>query len=445
MHSLLKENTGFRKAAECGEAFLQGTFQLVDSQISVEEYQQVLLPAINRRDDAKNHCKTVFKKVTNSLHSTMQAPPLPVLEKEISDAEELLQLLIQERNCCYQSHTVYVKYRSIVPISMFYEYLVSERCYSLKGPGGCYNLYEEELRYKRITDDFKKIVNAPEKIKENQYHLYQPLCEAKEQLALLCKAMGTVLVGTDQSNEDSDPKAAQKAEKRIAEYEKIRTEFYLKTASVVSELIQEREEAEKAKKRKEEEERLARELRAKKEQEEKEEKARKRKQAAEERKLQEEKQREAEEKQLKVQQQREEEDRIILAKKISLQIDSSKATVTQADLDNIDRTPVEVEEAQKIITNSLVYLSLMQKDQAPDSQRYLLFFVSETGSRISDERMMEAKAIGETTRLAFELKSEGGFSPKQRYYLMVADFDNFSLLGKIEFKINIAFSNDFGF
>jgi hypothetical protein len=57
----------------------------------------------------------------------------------ITQTEEALERL-------YQKDIIYIKYREFVVITSFYEYIASERCDSLGGRDGAYNLYEMELR-----------------------------------------------------------------------------------------------------------------------------------------------------------------------------------------------------------------------------------------------------------------------------------------------------------
>lgn len=53
---------------------------------------------------------------------------------------------------------LYPKYRNIVPVSMFIDYLASHRCEKLEGHEGAYNLYENELRLNSIITNQKIII-----------------------------------------------------------------------------------------------------------------------------------------------------------------------------------------------------------------------------------------------------------------------------------------------
>ena len=437
-------DASFRKVAAMGEAFLQSSFGVADSVSKSSEYEQLIKPTLKKYDAIKKSCEAKADHLEGNPEAVEEASEMSLVEEEIKQAETLLNALVRERFICYQSGTVYVKYRNIVPISMFYEYLVSERCYGLKGSGGCYNLYEEELRYKRISDDLKAIIADPEKVKANQRHLYEPVCEMKEQLPQIRVAMGKALECIKTQGNNSDPKVTRKKEKLLSDYDAIRSEYYRQAKSIVSDLVTEREEVEAARKKQEEEARIKQELALQKEREEAEERERKRKKASEDRRIYEQKQRELEEKQQQEQARREEEDRIIQAQKQAFRASVGSATSPIINPENAEDPPVDVESSKRVITNSIASLTLVQRFQTPECEKYLLYFVSDTGERISDERILGKKDTGKETKLAFELKTTEGFSPRKKYYLLIVDFENNTLLGRIEFKINISFANDFG-
>lgn len=92
-----------------------------------------------------------------------------LLEKK-SQAEEYLKKI-------YSADIIYPKYRNFVAVVTIYEYFVSGRCASLTGYEGAYNLYESELRQKIIIDSLNNVMQSLEQIKQNQYMLYQGICD----------------------------------------------------------------------------------------------------------------------------------------------------------------------------------------------------------------------------------------------------------------------------
>lgn len=70
---------------------------------------------------------------------------------------------------------VHPKYRDIVPICQFIDYLDTKRCWSLIGADGCYNKYEEELRQNLIISKLESIEYHLERIEDNQQVLARTL------------------------------------------------------------------------------------------------------------------------------------------------------------------------------------------------------------------------------------------------------------------------------
>ena len=59
--------------------------------------------------------------------------------------------------------------------------------------------------------------------------------------------------------------------------------------------------------------------------------------------------------------------------------------------------------------------------------------------------MLNQKDVNGVTDVSFELKSSNGFDSKETYYLAIFDFVRGDLIGALQYKINIAFANDFDF
>lgn len=80
-------------------------------------------------------------------------------------------------NALYDRNIVYPKYRNLVPVCMFYEYLDSRRCTELEGHEGAINLYESELRLNRIIGKLDAVISRLDDIGNNQMVLYQAISE----------------------------------------------------------------------------------------------------------------------------------------------------------------------------------------------------------------------------------------------------------------------------
>lgn len=108
-----------------------------------------------------------------------------VLNNSIAQTEKLLREY-------YDFNVIYPKYRNIVAISSFYEYLESGRCSSLEGHEGAYNIYESELRANLIIAKLDTIIEQLESIRENQYMLYSAIQESKQSSEKIIKMLESI-------------------------------------------------------------------------------------------------------------------------------------------------------------------------------------------------------------------------------------------------------------
>ena len=105
-----------------------------------------------------------------------------MMDQELENAEHLLRSMYQSRNELYSFNVIFGKYQNPVALSTFYEYLMAGRCTSLEGADGAYNIYEQEIRADRIIDQLGEVITQLEKIKSNQYMIYQELCTVNQNL-----------------------------------------------------------------------------------------------------------------------------------------------------------------------------------------------------------------------------------------------------------------------
>lgn len=89
----------------------------------------------------------------------------------------------------YSVGIVYIKYRSIIPVTMFCEYLESGRCESLEGPDGMYNLYESELRLNLIIGELQKVRNVLGRISAQIGSVSAELSKMRDNQYLLCRSL----------------------------------------------------------------------------------------------------------------------------------------------------------------------------------------------------------------------------------------------------------------
>lgn len=150
----IKIQEGQKKLTEAQDAYLKDLEHYADQ---CEQYEQNFEEEcrIYNEDYLPKH-QNVIDRV-NDLYEDLD-------EKITTSLEEL-----------YDMNVIFPKYRNLVAITSINEYLMSGRCYELEGPDGAYNLYETELRQNLIINKLSDIVDNLEKIRDNQYSLYEVL------------------------------------------------------------------------------------------------------------------------------------------------------------------------------------------------------------------------------------------------------------------------------
>lgn len=121
----------------------------------------------------------------------------------------------------------------------------------------------------------------------------------------------------------------------------------------------------------------------------------------------------------------------------------SKSKVLQQLLEQVNDSPI-LDMDENLLTNNLISRNFLQTKEIEGCVEYKLYFVDSLGEIISEVKYMVQKTKGEQTKLVFELNG-ANFDAKKAYYLLIKNKETDELLGKLQYKINIAFTNDFGF
>jgi hypothetical protein len=107
------------------------------------------------------------------------------MEKSISDVALAMSKVAQHKPAVqrmlaafYDLNIIYPKYRNLVAVSTFCEYLESGRRTAADWPGRIYDLYEEELRANTIINRLDVIVSQLDRIRGTQYLLYESIQES---------------------------------------------------------------------------------------------------------------------------------------------------------------------------------------------------------------------------------------------------------------------------
>lgn len=95
---------------------------------------------------------------------------------------------------------LYPKYRRIVPVCAFCEYLEAGRCDSLTGPNGAYNIYENEVLMKRIIEKLDDVIARLDDINYNQQLIAQELRRGRSQISQILQSVDNSVQNIQQSS-----------------------------------------------------------------------------------------------------------------------------------------------------------------------------------------------------------------------------------------------------
>lgn len=140
---------------------------------------------INRGMRADN-ARALQRQTRNRQLSAM----LPKLRAEQNEMQKLYNLTCNTLKKCYDIDIIPVKYRSLVPVCMFYDYLLNKQTYSLErnpqtADEGAINMYEKECILKSILFKMDQILDRLNEISANQAVLYNAISEGNRQTSEL--------------------------------------------------------------------------------------------------------------------------------------------------------------------------------------------------------------------------------------------------------------------
>ena len=95
-----------------------------------------------------------------------------IIDDRISNVKKDLKDVEKTMSQYYDLDVIYPKYRNLVALTTFIEYLESGRCKSLYGYTGCYNVYEQELRQNTIIGKLDQVLVQLDQIKKVQFATY---------------------------------------------------------------------------------------------------------------------------------------------------------------------------------------------------------------------------------------------------------------------------------
>lgn len=158
-----------------------------EKNIKIAEYSEKIPQYETEIETERNELKVLNKQKTTASPRLLAIRN--IIDSEIVLIEESLRNSYKCRNDLYSYNIVFEKYRNLVALSTFYEYLMAGRCESLEGATGAYNIYENEIRLDTIITQLEEIKAKLEDIKQNQYMIYKTLQSISASLHSLSSSM----------------------------------------------------------------------------------------------------------------------------------------------------------------------------------------------------------------------------------------------------------------
>ncbi len=115
------------------------------------------------------------------------------IQEEIDKAVSVLGNIRTLKSEFYNSapYFIHSKYRELVVISTFYEYIATKRCTELEGYMGVINVYEQDLRFGAIMNKMDVIIQKLDEINMYQRALICIANETKEEVEKLSRSVET--------------------------------------------------------------------------------------------------------------------------------------------------------------------------------------------------------------------------------------------------------------
>lgn len=126
-----------------------------------------------------------------------------ILQNEQNNLNEKLKCTENVLEQMYAANIIFPKYRNIIAVSSFYEYILSGRCDELEGRDGAYNIFENEVRMELIVYKMDEIINKLDEIKEHQYMLYSAMQESNQRINKLSNELDSIVANSQRIEENT--------------------------------------------------------------------------------------------------------------------------------------------------------------------------------------------------------------------------------------------------
>lgn len=175
-----------RRLVEEHEAEHRHEIKKYDGELAAyhEEVKAVVMESISEAEsaaetalaEAEARLKILLEEAGAVKHQTeAESLALTFVRNEIAEAEESLVRALAFLQGLYSCDAVHPKYRNLLAVCTIYDYLDTGRCDGLAGPGGAYNLYENETRANVVIARLESIEGKLDDLIVAQYSAHAAL------------------------------------------------------------------------------------------------------------------------------------------------------------------------------------------------------------------------------------------------------------------------------
>ena len=142
-------------------------------------------------------------KTQDAARMQRESQQKATLQKDTALLDERRRKSAELLDKYYALDVIKPKYRNLLCVATFLEYLENERCYTLTGPDGCYNKFEEERRQGIIIAQLTNISRQLEQIRQNQERVADALTAIQQNTNYLCAGLQQVNEKLDVIQQDT--------------------------------------------------------------------------------------------------------------------------------------------------------------------------------------------------------------------------------------------------
>ncbi len=136
-----------------------------------------------QKDEQNTKKRNISIKAHNNQQKQKNERQLAILNNELSIVQRERQRTSAALQQYYAKNIIYSKYRNLVAVSSFLDYLQAGNCTALEGPNGAYNKFDIEIRLGVIIQKLDDIITHLDRIENNQYMLYSAIQQSNQNTA----------------------------------------------------------------------------------------------------------------------------------------------------------------------------------------------------------------------------------------------------------------------